>query len=59
MNLEELRRSPLFRNIAPKDLEAMLGCLSAREIAPRRGDFIMSSPGSIPSWGWSWRGRWR
>ena len=51
MNLEELRRSPLFRNIAPKDLEAMLGCLSAREIAPRRGDFIMSSPGDQPLMG--------
>ena len=52
MNLEELQRSPLFRNITPEDLKAMLGCLSAREVAARRGGFI-------PSWGWSWRGRWR
>ena len=38
MNLEELRRSPLFRNIAPKDLEAMLGRL--REAA----EFAASKP---------------
>lgn len=37
MNLEELQRSPLFRNITPEDLKAMLGCLSAREVAARRG----------------------
>ena len=51
MNLEELQRSPLFRNITPEDLKAMLGCLSAREVAARRGDFIMSSPGDQPLMG--------
>ena len=40
MTVEELRGCPLFRDIAPKDLQAMLGCLSAREAAPRRGDFL-------------------
>lgn len=51
MNLEELQRSPLFRNITPEDLKAMLGCLSAREVAARRGGFIMSSPGDQPLMG--------
>ena len=51
MNLEELQRSPLFRNITPEDLKAMLGCLSAREVAARRGGFIMSSPGEHPLMG--------
>ena len=40
MTVEELRGCPLFRDIAPEDLQAMLGCLSAREAAPRR--YILS-----------------
>ena len=51
MTTEELRDCRLFRNIAPKDLEAMLGCLSAREIRPQRGDFIMSTPEEHPLMG--------
>ena len=51
MNVDELCTFPLFRNLAPEDLEAMLGCLSAREISPRRGDFIMRSPGEHPLMG--------
>ena len=47
----ELCTFPIFRNLAPEDLEAMLGCLSAREISPRRGDFIMRSPGEHPLMG--------
>ena len=45
MDVNALRRScPLFRGISEEDLTAMLGCLSAREISPRRGDFIMRTP---------------
>ena len=46
MTVEELRGCPLFRDIAPEDLQAMLGCLS--------GPLMR-----IPCWVWSWRGRWR
>ena len=49
MNTEKLVRDcPLFRGIDPKDLEAMLNCLSARELFPERGSFIMASPGERP-----------
>ena len=48
MTVEELRGCPLFRDIAPEDLQAMLGCLSAREAAPRRGDFILRTPDAHP-----------
>ena len=42
--MEELTRDcPLFHGIAPKDLEAMLQCLSAREVSPAKGEFIMNS----------------
>lgn len=51
MTTEELRDCRLFRDIDPKDLEAMLGCLSAREIQPQRGDFIMSTPEEHPLMG--------
>lgn len=51
MTTEELRDCRLFRDIEPKDLEAMLGCLSAREIQPQRGDFIMSTPEEHPLMG--------
>lgn len=51
MTVDELCTFPIFRNLAPEDLEAMLGCLSAREISPRRGDFIMRSPGEHPLMG--------
>ena len=45
MDVNALRQScPLFRGISEEDLTAMLGCLSAREISPRRGDFIMRTP---------------
>ena len=49
MNTEKLVRDcPLVRDIDPKDLESMLNCLSARELFPERGTFIMSSPGERP-----------
>ena len=49
MNTEKLVRDcPLFRDIDPKDLEAMLNCLSARELFPERVSFIMASPGERP-----------
>lgn len=51
MTTEELRDCRLFREIEPKDLEAMLNCLSAREIKPQRGDFIMSTPEEHPLMG--------
>ena len=59
MTVEELRGCPLFRDIAPEDLQAMLGCLSAREAAPRRGTSSCGPLTRIPCWVWSWRGRWR
>lgn len=51
MTTEELRDCRLFRKIEPEDLEAMLHCLSAREIKPQRGDFIMSTPEEHPLMG--------
>ncbi len=42
---------PLFREIDPEELGAMLKCLSAREVTPARGEFIMSSPGGAPLMG--------
>jgi len=34
---------PLFRGIDPEDLEAMLKCLSAREIKVPKGDFVVTN----------------
>ena len=52
MDVNALRQScPLFRGISEEDLTAMLGCLSAREISPRRGDFIMRTPEVHPLMG--------
>ena len=51
MTTEELRDCRLFREIEPKVLVAMLICLSAREIKPQRGDFIMSTPEEHPLMG--------
>lgn len=52
MDVNALRRScPLFRGISEEDLTAMLGCLSAREISPHRGDFIMRTPEVHPLMG--------
>lgn len=42
---------PLFREIDPEELGAMLKCLSAREVTPARGEFIMASPGGAPLMG--------
>lgn len=42
---------PLFREIDPEELGAMLKCLSAREVTPARGEFIMASPGAAPLMG--------
>lgn len=42
---------PLFREIDPVELGAMLKCLSAREVTPGRGEFIMASPGTAPLMG--------
>ena len=52
MDPKELVKScPLFRGIDPADLGAMLKCMSAREIEPERGEFIMTTPGSAPLMG--------
>ncbi len=52
MDPKELVKScPLFRGIDPEDLGAMLKCMSAREIEPERGEFIMTTPGSDPLMG--------
>lgn len=42
---------PLFRQIDPEDLAAMLKCLSAREITARRGEFIRTMSGGKPLMG--------
>ena len=54
-----LQSCHLIRGISEEDLTAMLGCLSAREISPRRGISSCARRRSIPSWGWCWRVRWR
>lgn len=52
MDPKELVKScPLFRGIDPADLGGMLKCLSAREVTPARGEFIMASPGTAPLMG--------
>lgn len=52
MDPKELVKScPLFRGIDPTDLGGMLKCMSAREIEPERGEFIMTTPGSAPLMG--------
>lgn len=48
---ELVRDCPLFQNIAPEDLAAMLQCLSAREVTVDRGDFIDTQPGAVPLMG--------
>lgn len=49
MNTEELAAlCPLFRGIQTEDLDALLHCLSARELFARKGGFILSSPGAQP-----------
>ena len=42
---------PLFRGIDPEELTGMLKCMSAREVSPARGEFIMSTPGTAPLMG--------
>ncbi|MBR2491161.1 MAG: Crp/Fnr family transcriptional regulator [Ruminiclostridium sp.] len=42
---------PLFRQIDPEDLAAMLKCLSAREITALRGEFIRTMSGGKPLMG--------
>lgn len=59
MTVEELRGCPLFRDIAPEDLQAMLGCLSAGRPRPAGGTSSCGPLTRIPCWVWSWRGRWR
>lgn len=39
---------PLFRQIDPEDLTAMLKCLSAREVSARRGEFIETTSDGKP-----------
>ena len=46
-----VKSCPLFRGIDPADLGGMLKCMSAREIEPERGEFIMTTPGSAPLMG--------
>lgn len=48
---ELVKTCPLFRAIDPEELGAMLKCLSAREVTPNRGEFIMASPGTAPLMG--------
>jgi len=52
MDVEKLVvECPLFRQIDPEDLAAMLKCLSAREITARRGEFIRTMSGGKPLMG--------
>ena len=49
MNTEELvALCPLFRGILPEELHALLHCLSAQELSPPKGGFILASPGTQP-----------
>ncbi len=49
MNTEELvALCPLFRGILPDELHALLHCLSAKEFFPKKGGFILASPGTQP-----------
>lgn len=52
MDAEKLvAECPLFRQIDPKDLAAMLKCLSAREITAQRGEFIETTSDGKPLMG--------
>ena len=60
MDVEKLVvECPLFRQIDPKDLAAMLKCLSAGSSPPSEGSLLKPPPGVSPSWVWCWRGLWR
>lgn len=49
MNTEELvALCPLFRGILPEELNSLLHCLSVKESFPKKGGFILSSPGAQP-----------
>ena len=52
MDVEKLVvECPLFRQIDPKDLAAMLKCLSARVLTAQRGEFIETTSGGKPLMG--------
>ena len=52
MDVEKLvAECPLFRQIHPDDLTAMLKCLSAREVTARKGEFIETTSGGKPLMG--------
>ncbi|MBQ9851947.1 MAG: Crp/Fnr family transcriptional regulator [Ruminiclostridium sp.] len=52
MDVEKLvAECPLFRQIEPKDLAAMLKCLSARVLTAQRGEFIETTSGGKPLMG--------
>ncbi|MBQ2297215.1 MAG: Crp/Fnr family transcriptional regulator [Ruminiclostridium sp.] len=52
MDVEKLvAECPLFRQIDPKDLAAMLKCLSARVLTAQRGEFIETTSGGKPLMG--------
>ena len=52
MDAEKLvAECPLFRQIHPDDLTAMLKCLSAREITAQKGAFIETTSGGKPLMG--------
>lgn len=52
MDVEKLvTECPLFRQIDPKDLAAMLKCLSARVLTAQRGEFIETTSGGKPLMG--------
>lgn len=46
-----LPRCPLFRNIAPEEWNAMVGCLKAREATFPKGGFLPVSEESVPLMG--------
>ncbi len=49
MNTEELvALCPLFHGIQAEDLNSLLHCLSAKELFPKKGGFILTSPGTEP-----------
>ncbi|MBR5533978.1 MAG: Crp/Fnr family transcriptional regulator [Ruminiclostridium sp.] len=45
------KECPLFRQIDPEDLTALLKCLSAREVTAEKGEFIETTSGGKPLMG--------
>ena len=47
MHIEEIRKNPLFKSIETEELQAMMQCVSAREVSFKKGEFIISSDDTL------------